>query len=86
MDDHATVSPVSDQKSDPSLTAHRMPMELATETIHDMIDSADKLMNSIIDGEPAEAQQKIRDVALAQFEAYLDLMAQAATHARALKP
>lgn len=81
----ATVSPVSD-RPDIAEPAHRLPMELATETIHDMIDSADRLMDSILAGEPPEAQQKIREVAQAQFEAYLDLMAQAATLTLAQDP
>lgn len=71
---------------DPRLTAHRMPMALATETLQDIISSADALQQAILVDAPIERQQKIREVAMAQAESYLDLMAEAARHARALKP
>ena len=71
---------------DPRLSAHRMPMELATDTLQDIISSADALQQAILVDAPLERQQKIREVAMAQAESYLDLMAEAARHARALKP
>lgn len=71
---------------DPRLNAHKMPMALATETLQDIISSADALQKAILDDATIEQQQKIREVAMAQAESYLDLMAQAARHARALKP
>ena len=71
---------------DPRLNAHKMPMAMATETLQDIISSADALQKSILGDAPIEQQQKIREVAMAQAESYLDLMAEAARHARALKP
>ena len=83
-----TVSPVTDRMDhdDPRLTAHKMPAAMATETLLDIIGSADLLQKSIINDNPVEQQQKIIEVARAQFESYLDLMAEAARHARVLKP
>ena len=71
---------------DPRLNAHKMPMAMATETLQDIISSADALQKAILDDATLEQQQKIREVAMSQAESYLDLMAQAARHARALKP
>lgn len=71
---------------DPRLNAHKMPLALATETLQDIISSADALQQAILVDAPLERQQKIREVAMAQAESYLDLMAEAARHARALKP
>jgi len=71
---------------DPSLTAPDMAARMATETLMDIVGSADLLQKSIIHDNPIEQQQKIIEVARAQFEAYLDLMMEAARHARALKP
>jgi hypothetical protein len=71
---------------DPSPTAPDMAARMATETLLDIVTSADLLTKAIIHDNPIEQQQKIIEVARAQFEAYLDLMAQAAHHARALKP
>lgn len=82
----ATVATMSERSDDPSLTAHRMPMAMATETLLDIVDSADLLQKAIINDNPIEQQQKIIETAKAQFEAYLDLMAEAARHTRALKP
>lgn len=83
-----TVPAVTDRmdQDDPRLTAHKMPGAMATETLLDIISSADLLQKSIINDNPVEQQQKIIEVARAQFESYLDLMAEAARHARVLKP
>ena len=84
----ATVPAVTRRidNDDPSLTAPDMAARMATETLLDIVTSADLLTKAIINDNPIEQQQKIIEVARAQFEAYLDLMAQAAHHARALKP
>lgn len=84
----ATVPAVTRRidNDDPSLTAPDMAARMATETLLDIVTSADLLTKAIIHDNPIEQQQKIIEVARAQFEAYLDLMAQAAHHARALKP
>lgn len=71
---------------DPRLTAPDMAARMATETLLDVVTSADLLTKAILNDNPIEQQQKIIEVARAQFEAYLDLMAEAAHHARALKP
>lgn len=83
----ATVPAVTRRidNDDPSLTAPDMAARMATETLLDIVTSADLLTKAIIHDNPIEQQQKIIEVARAQFEAYLDLMAQAAHHARALK-
>ena len=73
-------------RDDPRFTAHKMPMAMATETLQDIISSADALQKAIIADFPLEQQRKIREVAMAQAESYLDLMAEAARHARVLKP
>lgn len=84
----ATVPAVTRRidNDDPSLSAPDMAARMATETLLDIVTSADLLTKAIIHDNPIEQQQKIIEVARAQFEAYLDLMAQAAHHARALKP
>lgn len=84
----ATVSAVTRRidKDDPRLTAPDMAARMATETLLDIITSADLLTKAILNDNPIEQQQKIIEVARAQFEAYLDLMSQAAHHARTLKP
>lgn len=84
----ATVPAVTRRidKDDPRATAPDMAARMATETLMDIVGSADLLQKSIINNNPIEQQQKIIEVARAQFEAYLDLMAEAAHHARALKP
>lgn len=71
---------------DPRIDAHKMPAAMATETLMDIIASADLLQKAILLDNPIEQQQKIIEMAKSQFEAYLDLMAEAAHHARALKP
>ena len=84
----ATVPAVTRRidKDDPRVTAPDMAARMATETLLDIVTSADLLTKAIIHNNPVDQQQKIIEVARAQFEAYLDLMAQAAHHARALKP
>lgn len=84
----ATVPAVTRRidNDDPSLTAPDMAARMATETLMDIVGSTDLLQKSIIHDNPIEQQQKIIEVARAQFEAYLDLMMEAARHARALKP
>lgn len=84
----AIVAPVTDDftSDDPRFTAHKMPSAMATETLLDVITSADLLQKAILHDNPIEQQMKIIETAKAQFESYLDLMAQAARHARALKP
>lgn len=87
MRTRAIIQPMASNPSDdPRFTAHKMPAAMATETLLDVINSADLLQKSILLDSPIEQQQKIIDAARAQFEAYLDLMAEAARHARALKP
>ncbi len=71
---------------DPRLKAHRMPMELATETILDCASMAGQMQQAIANQQPQSEVQRYRDLARAQFEAYLDLMAEAAHHAGKLKP
>lgn len=71
---------------DPRVTAHRMPMAMASETLQDLITDGDRLMSAVINDEGQLAQESIRDSARAHLESYLDLMAEAATHARKLKP
>lgn len=84
----ATVAAVTRRidHDDPRLTAHKMPLAMAGEALSDLISSGDLLQEAIIRDAPQAEQQKIREVAMAQAEAYLDMMAQAATHVRALKP
>lgn len=67
-------------------TAHRMPAEMATETLLDLVASARAIETAIIEDHGPEAVARIREAALAQAEAYLDLTAEAARHVRALKP
>ncbi len=71
---------------DPRLGAHKMPVQLAIETMLDIISTGEELQAAIINDADRVEQERIRDVARAQFEAYLDLTAQAATAVRALKP
>lgn len=71
---------------DPRLNAHRMPMEMATETILDCASTAGQMQQAIANQQPQSEVQRYRDLARAQFEAYLDLMAEAAHHAGKLKP
>lgn len=81
----ATVPPVAIKPDDPE-TAHRMTGEMATETLMDLVASARALEAAIIMDRSAEEQRTIREQAIAQAEAYLDLTAEAATLVRALKP
>lgn len=82
----AMLLPVSDQPSDPRFTAHRMPMAMAHEALSDMIDSGAALLEAITTDQPQEERLRLRQIGLAQAETYFDLMAEAATHARAIKP
>ena len=82
----AILTPVASDDTDPRFKAHKMPAAMATETLLDVISSADLLQKAILADSPIEQQQKIIETAKAQFEAYLDLMAEAARHARVLKP
>lgn len=83
----ATLASVS-RRIDPDkrLPAHRMPMALANEAFLDVINTADQMQKAIYNGKPEAEAERLREIARAQFEAYLDLMAQAAVHVRALKP
>ncbi|MFN4296795.1 MAG: hypothetical protein ACK4FB_08125 [Brevundimonas sp.] len=78
--------PVRVDPDDPRLTAHKLPMEMATETLIDMIGAAQALMEGITNDRPPEELDRIRETARGLFEAYINLMAQAALAARALKP
>lgn len=82
----ATVPAVTDRDAPAPVKPHKMAMAMATETLMDIVGSARALEAAIIDDHGVAAQEKIRETARAQFEAYLDLTAQAATHVRALKP
>ncbi len=77
---------VSTKHEDERDAAHRIPGALATATIIDVVTTADLMQQAIYEGHPREEVERLREVARAQFEAYLDLMAQAATHVRALRP
>ena len=83
---YGIISSVANDSTDPRFTAHKMPSAMATETLLDIISSADLLQKSILYDNPVEQQLKIIETAKAQFEAYLDLMAEAARLARAIKP
>ena len=63
---------------DPRLNAHKMPMAMATETIMDCASTAGQMQQAIAHGQPQSEVQRYRDLAKAQFESYLDLMAEAA--------
>jgi len=71
---------------DPRLNAHRMPMELATETILDCATTAGQMQEAVANQQPQCEIQRYRDLARAQFETYLDLMAEAGHHAGQIKP
>lgn len=66
--------------------AHKMPMAMAHDVILDIVTTADLMQKAIYTGAPAAEVERIREAGRSQFEAYMDLMAQAATHVRALKP
>lgn len=67
-------------------TAHRLPGAMATATIIDAVSTADLMQQAVYEGHPQKEVERLREVARTQFEAYLDLMTQAATHVRALRP
>lgn len=71
---------------DPRLSAHRTPMALAGEVIQDFITAADLMQKAIYSARPQTEIDRHRETARALSETYLDLMAEAATHVRALKP
>lgn len=71
---------------DPRLNAHRTPMALAGEVIQDFITAADLMQKAIYSAQPQTEIDRHRETARALSETYLDLMAEAATHVRALKP
>lgn len=72
--------------NDPRLTAHRMPMALAGEVLQDLITAADLMQQAVYLARPQSEIDRHREAARALAESYLDLMAEAATHVRALKP
>lgn len=71
---------------DPRLTAHHEPMALATKAVIDCARTAGEMQQAIAHHKPQDEVQNLRDIARAQFEAYLDLMAEAGHHAGRLKP
>lgn len=83
----ATLLPVTRRidEDDPRITAHRMPMALAHDALLDIISSADLMQKAIYNAQPESEIDRYRETARAQFEAYLDLMAQAATNVRSIK-
>lgn len=78
------VKPVSDP--DKRLPAHKMPMAMAHDVLLDCVTSADLMQKAIYAAQPESEVERLRETARSQFEAYLDLMGEAATHVRALKP
>ena len=84
----ANVAPVARyiDPDDPRVTAHRMPFEVAGETLQDLITTAGLLMDAIGEDAPLSVQEGLRQTGRDQAEAYLDLMAEAATLSRKLKP
>lgn len=80
-----TCATVPAVKTDPN-PSHETPGRLATATIIDCVTTADLMQQAIYEGHPQERIEYLREVARAQFEAYLDLMAQSATQVRALRP
>lgn len=81
-----TIQPVADHSKDQRETSHRLPGRMATATIIDCVTTADLMQQAVYEGHPQHEVERLREVARAQFEAYLDLMTQAATHVRALRP
>lgn len=79
----ATVQSVSDA---PDPTAHKMPAMMASETLIDIIDNAHDIQLAITNDEPQAGIEKRRQRGRDLFEAYMDLMIEAAVHARKLKP
>lgn len=82
----ATVPAVATNPEHERETAHRMPSKMSTEIILDVVTTADLMQKAIYNSEPQAEIERLREVARAQFEAYLDAMASAATHVRFLKP
>lgn len=82
----AIINPMARNPDDDRETAHLMPSKMSTEIILDVVTTADLMQKAIYTGEPREDVERLREVARAQFEAYLDAMAAAATHVRFLKP
>lgn len=82
----ATVPAVANEPEQERETAHRMPGRMATATIIEVVTTADLMQQAIYEGHPQERVEHLREVARSQFEAYLDLMAEAAVRVRALNP
>jgi hypothetical protein len=82
----ATVPPVATDPEHERETAHRMPSKMATEIILDVVTTADLMQKAIYNDQLQAEIERLREVARAQFEAYLDAMAEAATYVRALRP
>lgn len=82
----ATVPPVAINPEHERETAHRMPSKMSTEIILDVVTTADLMQKAIYNDQGQTEIERLREVARAQFEAYLDAMAAAATHVRALRP
>lgn len=59
---------------------------MATATILEVVSTADLMQQAIYEGHPQQRVDHLREVARAQFEAYLDLMAEAAVRVRELNP
>lgn len=82
----ATVPAVATDPEQERETAHRKPNRMATATILEVVSTADLMQQAIYEGHPRERVDQLREVARAQFEAYLDLMAEAAVRVRSLNP
>lgn len=82
----AKVQPVANDPDHHRETAHRLPARMATATIIEVVTTADLMQQAIYEGHPQERIEHLREVARAQLEAYLDLMAQSAVQVRALNP
>jgi hypothetical protein len=86
MRTRAIIHPMPSNSNDDRETAHRIPGALATATIIDVVTTADLMQQAVYEGHPREEVERLREIARAQFEAYLDLMVQSANHVRALRP
>lgn len=80
------MTPVANTPEHDRETAHRAPGRMATATIIECVTTADLMQQAIYEGHPQERVEHLREVARAQFEAYLDLMAESAVRVRALNP
>jgi hypothetical protein len=80
----AMIQPMRGERDD--VPAHKMPAKMSSETLLDLINTAATMQQAIIAGLPESEILRLRDVARAQAEAYLDLMAEAAVHVRSLRP